>query len=154
MVLTAIPLGVGGSILFCVWFGFANDIYFHIALLTTIGLSCKNAILIVEFAAQAERAGHTPVQAAIMAAGLRLRPIVMTSIAFAAGVLPLMFATGVSAISRQEIGSSVFGGVLFATVLVLLFIPFMYVLIRGLMVKKTVSKSVVIEHPFLESEQA
>ncbi len=154
VVLTAIPLGVGGSILFCVWFGFANDIYFHIALLTTIGLSCKNAILIVEFAAQAERAGHTPVQAAIMAAGLRLRPIVMTSIAFAAGVLPLMFATGVSAISRQEIGSSVFGGVLFATVLVLLFIPFMYVLIRGLMVKKTVSKSVVIEHPFLESEQA
>lgn len=154
VVLTAIPLGVGGSILFCVWFGFANDIYFHIALLTTIGLSCKNAILIVEFAAQAERAGHTPVQAAIMAAGLRLRPIVMTSIAFAAGVLPLMFATGVSAISRQEIGSSVFGGVLFATVLVLLFIPFMYVLIRGLMVKKTVSKSVVIEHPSLESEQA
>jgi len=154
VVLTAIPLGVGGSILFCVWFGFANDIYFHIALLTTIGLSCKNAILIVEFAAQAERAGHTPVQAAIMAAGLRLRPIVMTSIAFAAGVLPLMFATGVSAISRQEIGSSVFGGVLFATVLVLLFIPFMYVLVRGLMVKKTVSKSVVIEHPFLESEQA
>ena len=154
VVLTAIPLGVGGSILFCVWFGFANDIYFHIALLTTIGLSCKNAILIVEFAAQAERIGHTPVQAAIMAAGLRLRPIVMTSIAFAAGVLPLMFATGVSAISRQEIGSSVFGGVLFATVLVLLFIPFMYVLIRGLMVKKTVSQSVVIEHPSLESEQA
>lgn len=154
VVLTAIPLGVGGSILFCAWFGFANDIYFHIALLTTIGLSCKNAILIVEFAAQAERAGHTPVQAAIMAAGLRLRPIVMTSIAFASGVLPLMFATGVSAISRQEIGSSVFGGVLFATVLVLLFIPFMYVLIRGLMVKKTVSKSVVIEHPSLESEQA
>ena len=154
VVLTAIPLGVGGSILFCVWFGFANDIYFHIALLTTIGLSCKNAILIVEFAAQAERAGHTPVQAAILAAGLRLRPILMTSIAFAAGVLPLMFATGVSAISRQEIGSSVFGGVLFATVLVLLFIPFMYVLIRGLMVKKTVSKSVVIEHPSLESEQA
>jgi len=154
VVLTAIPLGVGGSILFCVWFGFANDIYFHIALLTTIGLSCKNAILIVEFAAQAERAGHTPVQAAIMAAGLRLRPIVMTSIAFAAGVLPLMFATDVSAISRQEIGSSVFGGVLFATVLVLLFIPFMYVLIRSLMIKKTVSQSVVIEHPSLESEQA
>ncbi len=154
VVLTAIPLGVGGSILFCAWFGFANDIYFHIALLTTIGLSCKNAILIVEFAAQAERAGHTPVQAAILAAGLRLRPILMTSIAFAAGVLPLMFATGVSAISRQEIGSSVFGGVLFATVLVLLFIPFMYVLIRGLMIKKTVSKSVVIDHPSLESEQA
>lgn len=154
VVLTAIPLGVGGSILFCAWFGFANDIYFHIALLTTIGLSCKNAILIVEFAAQAERTGHTPVQAAILAAGLRLRPIVMTSIAFAAGVLPLMFATGVSAISRQEIGSSVFGGVLFATVLVLLFIPFMYVLIRSLMIKKTVSQSVGIEHPSLESEQA
>ena len=65
-----------------------------------------------------------------------------------------MFATGVSAISRQEIGSSVFGGVLFATVLVLLFIPFMYVLIRSLMIKKTVSQSVVIEYPSLESEQA
>jgi multidrug efflux pump len=140
VVMSAIPLGVGGSILFCWLFGFANDVYFHIALLTTIGLSCKNAILIVEFAAQAEKNGKTALSAALEAAGLRLRPILMTSIAFAAGVIPLMFASGVSAISRQEIGASVFGGVLFATGLVLLFIPLMYVLIRQLFSAKPVKK--------------
>ena len=87
-------------------------ISFHIALLTTIGLSCKNAILIVEFAAQAEKAGKTAIAAALEGASLRLRPILMTSIAFAAGVIPLIFASGVSAISRQEIGASVLGGVI------------------------------------------
>ena len=144
-VLTAIPLGVGGSIVFCWLFGFANDILFHIALLTTIGLSCKNAILIVEFAAQAEKQGKTTLDAAIEAASLRLRPILMTSIAFAAGVLPLLFATGEGAISRQEIGASVFGGVLFGTFLVLLFIPFMYVLIRTGFSRKAVKKVIQIK---------
>lgn len=139
-VMSAIPLGIGGSILFCWLFGFANDIFFHIALLTTIGLSCKNAILIVEFAAQAQQAGKSALAAALEGASLRLRPILMTSIAFAAGVLPLLFATGVSAISRQEIGASVFGGVLFGTVLVLLFIPFMYVLIMHLFIRKSVKQ--------------
>ena len=139
-VISAIPLGVGGSILFTWAFGFSNDIFFHIALLTTIGLSCKNAILIVEFAAQAEKTGKSALNAALEGASLRLRPILMTSIAFAAGITPLMFASGVSAISRQEIGVSVFGGVLFATILVLIFIPFMYVLIRTLLTKKAVNK--------------
>ena len=143
-VISAIPLGVGGSILFCWAFGFANDIFFHIALLTTIGLSCKNAILIVEFAAQAEKAGKTAVAAALEGASLRLRPILMTSIAFAAGVLPLIFATGVSAISRQEIGASVLGGVIFATILVLFFIPFMYVFIRKLFRVKAANKVIQI----------
>lgn len=143
-VISAIPLGVGGSILFCWVFGFANDIFFHIALLTTIGLSCKNAILIVEFAAQAEKAGKTSIAAALEGASLRLRPILMTSIAFAAGVIPLIFASGVSAISRQEIGASVLGGVIFATILVLFFIPFMYVLIRNLFRVKATNKVIQI----------
>lgn len=143
-VISAIPLGVGGSILFCWVFGFANDIFFHIALLTTIGLSCKNAILIVEFAAQAEKAGKTTISAALEGASLRLRPILMTSIAFAAGVIPLIFASGVSAISRQEIGASVLGGVIFATILVLFFIPFMYVLIRNLFRVKATNKVIQI----------
>lgn len=129
-VLAAIPLGVGGTILFSAWFSFPNDIYFQIALLTTIGLSCKNAILMVEFAAEIQRQGKTAYEAALEAAALRLRPILMTSIAFGAGVVPLMLATGAGALSRQAIGYSVFGGVLFGTILVLIFIPLMYVLIR------------------------
>ena len=131
-VIAAIPLGIGGNIIFSKLVGFPNDIYFQIALLTTIGLSCKNAILIVEFAALAQEKGKTAVAAALEGAGLRLRPILMTSLAFGAGVLPLVFALGAGAASRQEIGVSVLGGVIFGTVLVLLFIPFLYVLIRTL----------------------
>ncbi|WP_202740791.1 MULTISPECIES: efflux RND transporter permease subunit [Acinetobacter] len=130
VVMAAIPLGVGGTILFSYLFGFSNDIYFQIALLTTIGLSCKNAILMVEFAASLQQQGQTALQAALHAAGLRLRPILMTSIAFGAGVIPLMFSSGAGALSRQAIGYSVFGGVVFGTILVLIFIPFMYVLVR------------------------
>ena len=131
-VMTAIPLGIGGNILFSYFAGFPNDIYFQIALLTTIGLSCKNAILIVEFASMAQQQGKSAVDAALSAARLRLRPILMTSIAFGAGVLPLVFAFGAGAASRQEIGVSVLGGVIFGTVLVLIFIPFMYVLVRNI----------------------
>lgn len=135
-VLTAIPLGIGGNILASYALGFPNDIYFQIALLTTIGLSCKNAILIVEFAYLAQQKGSGIIEAALEGARLRLRPILMTSLAFGAGVIPLVFAVGAGAASRQEIGVSVLGGVLFATVLVLLFIPFMYVLVRsGLQLK-------------------
>ncbi|RZF55653.1 efflux RND transporter permease subunit [Acinetobacter halotolerans] len=132
VVMAAIPLGIGGTILFSHWFGFANDIYFQIALLTTIGLSCKNAILMVEFAASLQQQGRNALDSALYAAGLRLRPILMTSIAFGAGVIPLMFSTGAGALSRQAIGYSVFGGVVFGTVLVLIFIPLMYVLIRSI----------------------
>lgn len=106
-------------------------------MLTTIGLSCKNAILIVEFASLAQQQGKSVVEAALEGASLRLRPILMTSLAFGAGILPLVFATGAGAVSRQEIGVSVFGGVIFGTLLVLIFIPFMYVLIRRLIIKKS-----------------
>ena len=131
-VMAAIPLGIGGSILFSFIGGFPNDIYFQIALLTTIGLSCKNAILIIEFADAAQRRGKKAVEAAIEGASLRFRPILMTSLAFGAGVIPLIFAQGAGAVSRQEIGLSVFGGVLFGTVLVLIFIPFAFVMIRSI----------------------
>nr|MBP8206916.1 efflux RND transporter permease subunit [Acinetobacter sp.] len=131
-VMSAIPLGIGGNILFSYFVGFPNDIYFQIALLTTIGLSCKNAILIVEFASSAQEKGRSVIDAALEGAVLRLRPILMTSLAFGAGVVPLVVAFGAGAASRQEIGVSVLGGVIFGTVLVLLFIPFMYVLIRSI----------------------
>lgn len=129
-VMIAIPLGIGGCVIFSFLGGFPNDIYFQIALLTTIGLSCKNAILIIEFAAMAQREGKRVIDAAIEAASLRFRPILMTSLAFGAGVIPLIFAQGAGAVSRQEIGLSVFGGVIFGTVLVLIFIPFAFVIIR------------------------
>lgn len=141
-VMSAIPLGIGGNILFSYFVGFPNDIYFQIALLTTIGLSCKNAILIVEFASLAQQQGKNAIEAALEGASLRLRPILMTSLAFGAGVIPLVFAFGAGAASRQEIGVSVFGGVIFATILVLIFIPFMYVLIRTLFKPKSVSKKI------------
>jgi len=140
-VIAAIPLGIGGNIIFSQLAGFPNDIYFQIALLTTIGLSCKNAILIVEFAALAQEKGKTAVAAALEGAGLRLRPILMTSLAFGAGVIPLVLAFGAGAVSRQEIGVSVLGGVIFGTVLVLLFIPFMYVLIRSIFKSKVSTES-------------
>lgn len=132
IVMAAIPLGIGGTILFSSWFNFANDIYFQIALLTTIGLSCKNAILMVEYASNLQNQGHRILDAALKSAGLRLRPILMTSLAFGAGVIPLMFSSGAGALSRQAIGYSVFGGVVFGTILVLIFIPFMYVLVRSM----------------------
>jgi multidrug efflux pump len=131
-VMSAIPLGIGGNIIFSYLAGFPNDIYFQIALLTTIGLSCKNAILIVEFASAAQQQGKQVIQAALEGASLRLRPILMTSLAFGAGILPLVFAFGAGAASRQEIGVSVLGGVIFGTILVLVFIPFMYVLVRSI----------------------
>ncbi len=137
VVIVAIPLGIGGNILFSSMWGFPNDIYFQIALLTTMGLSCKNAILMVEFAAQAQAQGKTVLTAAFAGASLRLRPILMTSLAFGAGVIPLVFATGAGAVSRQEIGTSVLGGVIFGTLLVLLFIPLVYVLIRSVFKVKT-----------------
>lgn len=135
-VISAIPLGIGGNIIFSWFVGFPNDIYFQIALLTIIGLSCKNAILIVEFAVLAQQRGRSVIEAAIEGAGLRLRPILMTSLAFGAGVVPLIFATGAGAVSRQEMGVSVFGGVVFGTILVLVFIPFMFVMIRTIFQKK------------------
>ena len=127
--MAAIPLGIGGTILFSSWFNFANDIYFQIALLTTIGLSCKNAILMVEYASNLQNQGHRILDAALKSAGLRLRPILMTSLAFGAGVIPLMFFFARAAVRRSGI---VCLEVWCLGPLVLIFIPFMYVLVRSM----------------------
>jgi multidrug efflux pump len=129
-VMLVIPLGLVGAAL-AVWMrGLENDVYFQVGLLTTMGLTAKNAILIVEFAEHAERLGKSAVEAAIAAARLRLRPILMTSFAFIFGVLPLAVSTGAGAQSRIAIGTAVIGGMLTATVLAIFFVPLFYVLVR------------------------
>jgi len=131
-VILAVPFGVFGA-LSAVWVrGMSNDIYFQIGLVTLIGLSAKNAILIVEFANKRYEAGMPVVEAAIEAAKLRFRPIIMTSIAFILGVVPLVLATGAGAASRQSIGTGVFGGMLAATFLAIFFVPLFFVLVRTL----------------------
>jgi multidrug efflux pump len=129
-VLLVIPLGLVGSIFFVTLRGLENDVYLQVGLITTMGLSAKNAILMVEFAERAEREGQRVIDAAIEAARIRLRPILMTSFAFIFGVLPLALATGAGANSRIEIGTAVIGGMLTATALALFYIPFFFVLVR------------------------
>ncbi len=129
-VMMVVPLGVFGAVLAATLRGFYNDIYFQVGLLTTIGLSAKNAILIVQFADEAEKAGATPAAAALEAARLRLRPILMTSLAFIAGVLPLAISSGAGAGSQNDIGTGVVGGVLAATVMAIVFVPLFFVSVR------------------------
>jgi len=131
-VMLVIPLGLIGAALAVAIRGLSNDVYFQVGLLTTMGLAAKNAILIVEFAEQAERRGKSPVEAAIEAARLRLRPILMTSLAFIFGVLPLAISTGAGAQSRIAIGTAVIGGMITATVLAIFYIPLFFVLVRRL----------------------
>jgi HAE1 family hydrophobic/amphiphilic exporter-1/multidrug efflux pump len=109
--------------------GLTNDIYFQIGLVTLIGLAAKNAILIVEFANQRYAAGEALQDAALEAAHLRFRPIIMTSVAFILGVFPLVVATGAGAASRNSIGTGVFGGMLAATFLAIFFVPLFFVII-------------------------
>ncbi len=129
-VLLAVPFGVVGA-LCAVWvLGMTNDIYFQIGLVTLIGLSAKNAILIVEFASQQYAQGMSAMDAALEAARLRFRPILMTSLAFILGVVPLVIATGAGAASRNSIGVGVFGGMLAATFLGIFFVPLFFMLIN------------------------
>jgi multidrug efflux pump len=129
-VMMVIPLGVVGALALTSLRGLFNDIYFQVGLLTTIGLSAKNAILIVEFAVEAERRGASAFDAAMEAARLRLRPILMTSIAFIAGVTPLALAHGAGAGSQNAIGTGVVGGMITATVLAIFFVPVFFELIN------------------------
>jgi hydrophobe/amphiphile efflux-1 (HAE1) family protein len=128
-VLLSVPLGVAGAILASRVFGLANDVYFQVALLTTIGLTAKNAILIIEFAKDLREQGRDRVQAALAAVKARLRPIMMTSLAFGLGVLPLALSDGVGAGAQNAIGIAVLGGVTTGTVLGVLMVPVFYVLI-------------------------
>ena len=128
-VLLAVPFALSGALGFVFLRGMDNDIYFQIGLVVLIGLAAKNAILIVEFAEQALLEGQTRVEAAMTAARLRFRPIVMTSLAFVLGVAPLVIATGAGAGSRQSMGTGVFGGMIFATFIAPIFIPMFFTLL-------------------------
>ena len=129
-VLLIVPLGLVGAIVAVTLRGLINDVYLQIGLLTTMGLASKNAILMIEFAEQAERKGARVIDAALAAAKIRLRPILMTSLAFIFGVLPLAISTGAGANARIAIGTAVIGGMLTATVLALFYIPFFFILVR------------------------
>ena len=139
-VIMVIPLGLLGAALAATLRGLSNDVYFQVALLTTIGLSSKNAILIVEFAESAVDEGYSLSRAAIRAAQTRLRPIVMTSLAFIAGVLPLAIATGAGANSRVAIGTGIIGGTLTATLLAVFFVPLFFVLVKRLFTRQRPSQ--------------
>ncbi|WP_294104285.1 efflux RND transporter permease subunit [Sphingomonas sp.] len=129
-VLLIIPLGLVGAVFAVSLRGLINDVYLQIGLLTTMGLAAKNAILMIEFAEQAEKQGKRVIEAAVEAARIRLRPILMTSLAFIFGVLPLAISTGAGANSRIAIGTAVIGGMLTATILAVFYIPLFFVIVR------------------------
>ena len=126
-VMLVVPLGLIGAVLFTLGRGLTNDVFFQVGLLTTIGLTAKNAILIVEFAKDLYDQGMDLTKAAVEACRMRLRPIIMTSLAFTMGVVPLALATGAGAGSAHSIGTGVVGGMLTATVLVIFWVPLFFV---------------------------
>jgi multidrug efflux pump len=134
-VLLVVPLGVLGTVLGTTFFGLSNDIYFQVGLLTVVGLSAKNAILIVEFAKELQEQGIALREATLQAVRLRLRPILMTSMAFGLGVLPLALSSGAGSGSQNAIGIGVLGGMLTATFLGIFFVPVFFVLVRGYFIK-------------------
>jgi len=144
-VMLVVPLGVIGALLAATGRGLSNDIYFQVGLLATIGLSSKNAILIVEFAkVQMEEEGKDLISATLEAVRLRLRPILMTSLAFGLGVLPLALATGAGSGSQNAIGTGVLGGTLAATALGIFFVPLFYVVIKRIFKDKLQAQAAAV----------
>jgi HAE1 family hydrophobic/amphiphilic exporter-1 len=135
-ILLALPLGAIGGVIGSTFRGLPNDVYFQIGLLTTLGLTTKNAILIVQFAKARVEGGMGLIEATLEASKLRMRPIIMTSLAFGFGVLPMAFASGAGAGAQKAIGTAVLGGVISATFLVTLFAPLFYVLIFQIFKRK------------------
>jgi len=131
-VLLVVPIGVLGALLGAWSRGFANDVYFKVGLITIIGLSAKNAVLIIEFAKDLQAQGRSVVEAALEAIRLRFRPIIMTSLAFMLGVLPLAISRGAGSASQQAIGTGVMGGMATATLIGVVFVPLFFVLVRSL----------------------
>jgi HAE1 family hydrophobic/amphiphilic exporter-1 len=136
IILLGVPVALLGALGAIALRGLSNDVYAQIGLVMLIGLSSKNAILIVEFAEQLQDEGLNTIDAAIEAARIRLRPILMTSLAFILGVVPLMVATGAGAAGRVSVGTTVFGGMIAATTLNLLFIPMLYVVVRSIVPRR------------------
>jgi multidrug efflux pump len=131
-VILVVPLGVLGVIVATLLRAYANDVYFQVGLITIIGLSAKNAILIIEFAKDLQAQGKTVIESALAAAHLRFRPIIMTSMAFTLGVLPLAISSGAGSASQRAIGTGVIGGILTGTSLAVVFVPIFFVVVRSL----------------------
>ena len=131
-VMLAVPVGILGALLATWLRGLSNDIYFQVGLLATMGLAAKNGILIVEFAKELEEKGQSLVDAVLHATRMRLRPILMTSLAFLLGVLPMVLSSGAGSGGRHSLGTGVFGGTLFSTLFGIFFVPLFYVIVRTL----------------------
>jgi len=151
IILLAVPMAVLGALSFIWMRGMVDDVYVQIGLVMLIGLSAKNSILIVEFAEQLIERGRSITDAAIEAAELRLRPILMTSFAFLLGVLPLYFATGAGKLGRHSVGTAIVGGMLLSTVLNLFFIPVLYVLLKTLLTSVAPTKAESMNPPRVAS---
>lgn len=142
-VMLVVPLGVLGTVLATFLSGLSNDVYFKVGLLTTVGLTAKNAILIVEFAKTLYESGMSLQEAVLSAAGQRLRPIVMTSMAFILGVTPLAFSSGAGSASQHAIGIGVIGGMLSGTILTIFFVPLFFILVQSRFARKRVTDTAV-----------
>lgn len=134
-VMLVVPLGLIGAFVAVMIRGMPNDIFFKVGMITIIGLSAKNAILIVEFAKALREEGMGLVEATVAAAKLRLRPILMTSLAFTCGVIPLVIASGASSETQKAIGTGVFGGMISATVLAVIFVPIFFIVVMSMVEK-------------------
>ncbi len=145
-VILVVPLGVLGVLLATLLRAYSNDVYFQVGLITIIGLSAKNAILIIEFAKDLEAQGKSAIESALAAAHMRFRPIVMTSLAFMMGVLPLAIATGAGSASQRAIGTGVIGGMVTGTALAVIFVPVFFVVVRGLFKSSERQKRMYAEH--------
>lgn len=129
-VMLVVPLGVIGALIATWTRGLENDVYFQVGLLTVVGLSAKNAILIVEFANELNSKGGELIESTLAASRQRLRPILMTSLAFIFGVLPMAISSGAGSGSQHSVGTGVMGGMISATILAILFVPLFFVLVR------------------------
>ena len=145
-VILVVPLGVVGVLLGTLLRSYANDVYFQVGLITIIGLSAKNAILIIEFAKDLQAQGKSVIEAALTAAHLRFRPIIMTSFAFMLGVLPLAIASGASSASQRAIGTGVIGGMITGTALAVIFVPIFFVVIRSIFHGSKRQQEIYAEH--------
>ena len=132
IIILSVPVAMLGALLFQLARGYSNDVFCQVGLVMLIGMSSKNAILIVEFARELRETGKSVIESALEAAETRLRPILMTSVAFLLGVVPLLIATGAGSVGRRSLGTTVFGGMLISTVLNLIFIPVLYILVETL----------------------